>query len=529
MAMSGIKQTLITLAASAALISSAYAETVYNRGNNADPETLDPHKTSTVQEAHILWDMLEGLVAYDTKANVIPGVAEKWDISEDGKTYTFHLRKTAKWSNGDPVTAEDFVYSYRRILDPATGAKYANLLFPILNAEEAINGTKKLEEIGVRATDEHTLEIQLKEATPYFIALLTHQTSFPVHRKSVEKYGTDFVKPGNYVSNGAFQLTENVPNSRVKLTKNPHFHDAKNVQIDVVNYIPTPDFSAGLRRYQAGEIDTMDELPADQIKSIKETYGDQLRLGPYLGVYSLVINSSKAPFTDVRIREALSLAIDREYIAESIFSETMVPAYSFVPPGIENYTSAEASFKDDLMLDREDKAKELLKEAGYGPGQKPLKIEIRYNTTDNNRNTVVAVGDMWKKLGIETTFLNSDSKTHFAHLRDGGDFDVARYGWIADYADPQNFLFLLESTNIGFNYGKYNSPEYDRLLKEAGAEMDAKKRFDLLHQAEALFMKDIPWIPLVYYGNMKLISPKITGYNQNLRGVYPSRFLTKAQ
>lgn len=523
----GLRRIFFITAASLALIAGAAAEVVYNRGNNADPETLDPHKTSTVQEAHILWDLTEGLVAYNTKAEVIPGVAEKWEVSENGKTYTFALRKDAKWSNGDPVTAEDFVYSYRRMLNPETGAKYANILFPILNAEEIVNGKKKPEELGVAAPDDYTVVITLKEPTPYFIQLLTHQTSAPVHRKSIEKFGTDFVKPGNFVTNGAFMLAENVPNSRVKLVKNPHFHDAKNVQIDVVNVIPTPDFSAALRRYQAGEIDTMDELPADQIKAIKKNFGSQIVLGPYLGVTSMVVNTSKAPFSDVRIRQALSLVIDREFITENIWNETMVPAYSFVPPGIPGYTPAEASFKDDLPLDREEEAKKLLKEAGYGPGLKPLKIEIRYNTTDNNRNTVVAIGDMWKKIGAEVTFLNSDTKTHFAHLRDGGDFDVARYGWIADYPDPQNFLFLVEANNIGFNYGKYNNPEYDKLMAESAQEIDLQKRAKILHKAEEVFMRDLPWIPFMYYGNMKLISPKIKGYHDNPRGVYPSRFLTK--
>ncbi len=529
MAISWMKGALFAAAATLALTSAASAEVVYNRGNNADPETLDPHKTSTVQESHILRDLLEGLVAYNNNADIVPGVAEKWAVSDEGKTYTFTLRPDAKWSNGDPVTASDFVYSYRRILNPETGAKYANILYPILNAAQVNKGEKKPEELGVTAPDEKTVVIKLHSATPYFLELLTHQTSLPVHKGSIEKNGKDFVKPGVYVSNGAYALADFVPNSRVKLVKNKYFHDVKNVQIDVVNIIPHPDFAAGVRRFQAGELDSMDDLPADQIKSLKERFGGQVVLGPYLGIWAFPINSSKPPFDDARVRKALSLMIDREYIADRIFGETMVPAYSFVPPGVKGYTPAFADFKDMSPIDREDEAKKLLKEAGYGPGLKPLKIEIRYNTNENNKNTVVAAGDMWKQIGIETTFLNTDSKTHFAHLRDGGDFDVARYGWIADYADPQGFLFLLEADNKGFNYGKYNNPEFEKLMKGAAKELDPAKRMQMLHDAEKIFMTDVPWIPIVYYGTKNLISPKLKGFNQNLRGVYLSRYLKKEQ
>jgi oligopeptide transport system substrate-binding protein len=241
------------------------------------------------------------------------------------------------------------------------------------------------------------------------------------------------------------------------------------------------------------------------------------------------VNSSKAPLNDVRVRQALSMAMDREFIAEQIWGGTMLPGYSFMPPGVGNYGEpAFMDYKSTSPIDREEKAKELLKEAGFGPG-KPLKVEIRYNTTDNNRNTVVAVADQWKQIGVESTFINTDGKTHFAHLRDGGDFDIARYGWIADYSDPENFLFLLKSDNKGFNAGKYNNPEFDGLLRQAAAELDLKKRADIMKKAEAIAMKDMPWIPVMYYGKSHLISPKIKGFEHNTRGVYPSRFLSKVQ
>jgi len=529
---SWIKRTALAAIATTALLGAfnpAFAEVVYNRGNTADPETLDTHKTSTVQEAHILRDMLEGLVTYNAKGEAVPGQAEKWEVSDDGKTYRFILRDGLKWSNGDPVTAEDFVYSYRRIMDPATGAKYANILYPIKNAEKINKGQVKPEELGVKAVDPKTVEITLEAPTPYFIELLTHQTSLPVHKASVEKFGKDFVKPGNMVTNGAYKLAEFAPNSHIKLVKNENYWDAKNVKIDTVNVIPHPDLAAAVRRYEAGELDSMDELPADQIKSLKERFKDQVKLGPYLGTWFLVVNSSKAPFNDVRVRQALSMLVDREFIAEQIWGQTMQPAYSFMPPGVGNYGEpAYMSYKDQSPIDREEAAKKLLTEAGFGPG-KPLKVQIRYNTTDNNRNSVIAISEQWKQAGIETSFINTDGKTHFAHLRDGGDFDIARYGWIADYSDPNNFLFLAKSDNKGFNYGKYNNPQFDKLLDDAAKELDLKKRADLMKQAEAILMKDMPWIPIMYYGKSNLISPKIKGFVQNTRGVYPTRFLSKTQ
>jgi oligopeptide transport system substrate-binding protein len=331
------------------------------------------------------------------------------------------------------------------------------------------------------------------------------------------------------VTNGAYKLAEFVPNSHIKLVKNENYYDAKNVQIDTVNYFPTPDFAAMVRRYEAGELDTTDDVPADQMKSLKERFKDQVKLGPYLGTWYMVVNSAKAPFSDVKVRQALSMLIDREFIAEQIWGQTMQPGYSFMPPGVGNYGEpAYMSYKDQSPIDREEAAKKLLTEAGFGAG-KPLKVEIRYNTTDNNRNTVIAISEQWKQAGIETSFINTDGKTHFAHLRDGGDFDVARYGWIADYSDPNNFLFLLKSDNKGFNYGKYNNPEFDKLLDDAAKELDLKKRADMMKKAEAILMKDMPWIPIMYYGKSNLISPKIKGFVQNTRGVYPTRFLSKTQ
>ena len=521
-----MRKLLLGLAAACLLATSAAAETVYRRGNDADPETLDVHKASTVAEGVILADLYEGLVVYDAKGDVVPGAAASWTTSPDGLTWTFALRPDGRWSNGDPVTADDFVFAYRRIMDPATGAKYANILFPIRNAQGVNQGKVKPEELGVAAKDPRTLVITLERSTPYFLELLSHHTSLPMHRASMERDAAAFVQPGRLVSNGAYVLKGFVPNDHITAQKNPYFHDAKDVRIDTVEYYPTSDLASAVRRYQAGELDSLADLPADQIKSLKSRFGDQVVLGPYLGVTALIVNLGKKPLDDPRVRRALSLVIDREFLAGEVWGETMQPAYGLVPPGIANYRAPPVLEGRDLSpIEREDRAKALLKEAGYGEGGKPLSVEIRYNTTDNNRNTATAIADMWRGIGVQTTFVNTDAKTHFAYLRDGGSFDVARYGWIGDYSDPQNFLFLVESDNAGFNAGHYANPVYDALMKRAADERDMTRRADILFEAESLFLKDLPWIPLMYYGTKNLISPRLHGFHQNLRGASPTRFL----
>lgn len=521
-----MRVTALAAALMAATSITAVAEVVYHRGNTADPETLDQHKTSTTYEAHILRDLYEGLVAYGADGQIIPGVASEWKVSDDGKTYTFMLRDDAKWSNGDPVVAGDFVFSLQRIMNPETGAKYANVLYPILNAEKVNKGEAKPEELGVKALDDHTLEIALESPTPYFIDLLGHQTGLPVHPASVEKFGSDFVKAENIVTNGAFTLAEFVPNAHVKAVKNPHFHDADQVKIDTVFFYPTEDRGAALRRFQAGELHTNNDAPTEQVAFMRENLGDQFHVAPYLGTYYYALNHEDEVLKNPDVRQALSMAIDREFLADEIWGSTMVAGYSFVPPGIGNYGDpAYADYKDMSQIDREEKAIELLTNAGFGPDN-PVELTINYNTSENHKNTAVAIADMWKPLGVNVKLINTDTKTHYAMLRDRQDFDVARAGWIGDYSDPQNFLFMVESDNDGFNYARYNNPEYDALMDEAAVTVDLEKRADILKKAEELFMRDLPFIPMMYYGSMNLVSDKMAGFEDNLLNIHPSRWMS---
>ena len=504
----------------------AFAEVVYNRGNSGDPESLDPHKTSTVNEAHILRDLFEGLVMQDKDANTIPGAAESWTVSDDGTVYTFKLRQGATWSDGSPVTADDFVYSFRRLEDPATAAEYASMLYVIKGAEDVNTGKGKPEDMGVKAIDANTLEVTLNAPTPYFLEMLTHQATYAVNKASIEKLGADWIKPGNLVSNGAYTLAEFVPNDHIKLVKNPAFHDAANVKIDVVNYIPTEDRSTAMKRFEAGEIDSNDDIPTEQMAELKAKFGDQLRFGPYLGTYYYAIKTDKEPWSNPKLRRAVSMAIDRDFLAEKVWQNAMIPGYSMVPPGIEGYTSAMADFAEMSQIDREDEAKKVLEELGYGP-DKPLKLEIRYNTSENHKNTAVAIQEQLKPLGIDVSMINTDMKTHYGHLEQKGDFDVARAGWIADYKDPESFLGVSRKAS-GNNYSNYNSPKFEELMDKAAADGGKpEERMKDLSEAERVLIDDVGQIPLLYYSYKNLVSSKLHGFDGNVMDVHPTRFISK--
>ncbi|MCA3555701.1 peptide ABC transporter substrate-binding protein [Aestuariivirga sp.] len=504
----------------------AFAEVVYNRGNSADPESLDPHKTSTTYEANILRDLFMGLMVQDAKAEVQPGAAESYTVSADGKTWTFKLREGALWSDGQPVTADDFVFSWRRLVDPATASEYAYMLAPVVNAEDITAGKMKPDQLAVKAIGPGTFEVTLKAPTPYFLEMLTHQATYPVSKASIDKLGADFVKPGNLVSNGAFVLKEFVPNDHIKLARNDKFYDAANVRIDTVNFIPTEDRSTAVKRFEAGEIDSNDDLPTEQLADLRAKFGDQIRIGPYLGTYYYAFKTDKKPWDNVKLRAAVSQAIDRDYLAEKVWQNTMIPAYSFVPPGIAGYGMRTTDYAGKSQLDREDEARKVLAELGYGP-DKPLKMEIRFNTSENHKNTAVAIQEQLKPLGIDVTLVNTDTKTHYGLLEQRGDFDIARAGWIADYKDPENFLALCK-TGTGNNYALYSNKDYDDLMAKAAAAATPGDRMKALSDAEAIGVaRDHCVVPLLYYSYHNLVSNKLRGWEDNVMDVHPTRFLSK--
>jgi oligopeptide transport system substrate-binding protein len=418
------------------------------------------------------------------------------------------------------------VFSWQRLVNPETAAEYAYMLAPVVNAEDITAGKKKPEELGIKAVDDHTLEVQLNAPTPYFLEMLTHQATYAISKANVEAKGADFSKPGNLVSNGAYSLAEFVPNDHIKLMKNPNFYEAGSVKIDVINYIPTEDRSTAIKRFEAGELDMNDDMPLEQLNDLRAKFGDQIKIGPYLGTYYYVFKTTKAPWDNVKLRHAISEAIDRDYLAEKVWQNSMIPAYSFVPPGISGYETRTTEYAEKSQLDREDEAKKVLAELGYGP-DKPLKMEIHYNTSENHKNTAVAIQEQLKPLGIEVSLLNTDTKTHYGLLEQHGDFDIARAGWIADYKDPENFLALCK-TGTGNNYAEYSNKDYDDLMAKAAAAATPEDRMKSLSDAEGVGVaRDLCVVPLLYYSYHNIVSPKIKGWEANVLDVHPTRFMSK--
>ncbi|HFD13076.1 MAG TPA: peptide ABC transporter substrate-binding protein [Crenotrichaceae bacterium] len=502
---------------------------VLRRGNGAEPQTLDPHRAEGVPAANILRDLYEGLVSETPDGQLIPGVAESWEISANASRYIFHLRNTARWSNGDEITADDFVYSFRRSINPATGSSYSQVLSCIVNVKQIIAGHMGIEKLGVKALDKHTLEITLNAPTPYFLSLLTHSTTYPVHRKTVEAWHGHFSRPDRLVSNGAYTLANWVVQSQITLDKNPHYWDASNTRVDRVVYYAIDDASQELQRYWAGELDWTESIPVGQVDWVRSKFGDQLRIAPYLGTYYYGLNVTRAPFKDQpELRHALWLAIDRDTIVSKITAAGELPAYSWVPPGVLHYQVQSTPDQNWSVQQRLSEARRLYRQAGYS-AEHPLKLQLLYNTSDNHKRIALAVSSMWKKaLGVETELINEEWKVFLDHRKQLAQTQVVRGGWIADYNDAWSFAELLQSDNPMNNSG-YSSPEYDALLSRASTETDAEKRQQLLQHAERVMLSDMPIIPIFFYVSKSLIKPAIKGFESNIMDHHYSKHLSLDQ
>lgn len=496
---------------------------VLRRGNGAEPGTLDPSKAQGVPAANILRDLYEGLVSEAPDGALEPGGAKSWQISDDRKTYTFHLREDARWSNGKPVVAGDYVYGMRRTVDPATGSVYANILAPIKNAEAIIAGKKPPETLGVTAVDEHTLRIQLKAPTPYLLGLLTHSTTYPQYRPAVERYGESFTQPGHAVTNGAYVIKDWVVASRIVLEANPHYWDADNVGVGRVEYYPIENSASALKRYQAGELDWTETVPIPQLETIREHIPGQLKTTPTLANYYYGLNLTKPPFKNApKLRQALSMAIDREVIVDKITRGGEIPAYSWVPPAVSDYHSARFDYADMSPEQRHAQARKLYRAAGYSDDH-PLHVQIRYNTMEAHKKIASVIAAMWKKvLGVDVTLINEEWKVFLQHVAERKVTEVYRAGWVGDYDDPYTFLELLGS-DFGINGTGYANPRYNALLKQAAHTPGGDKRKALLHKAEAVMLADHPVIPLYFSTGKRLIKPYVKGYVGNAMGHYYSK------
>ncbi|MBD3898206.1 peptide ABC transporter substrate-binding protein [Halomonas sp. ML-15] len=489
-----------------------------------EPASLDPHKISGTWENDVAGDLFEGLITEAADGERIPGVAESWEISDDGTVYTFHLRENARWSDGEPVSAEDFVFAFRRILNPATAADYAYLLYPVKNAEAVYTSEADPETLGIEALDDHTLQITLERSTPYFLDQLSHYTAYPVPRHVVEEHGDAWSRPGNMVSNGPFALERWQSQTRIEAVRNAHYHSHDDVALDRVIYFPIEERNTALNRFRAGEIDVARDFPTQQYGWLQDNLPDATQTAPFLGIYYFVVNSRDGhPTADPRVREALSLATRREVITEQILGTGEEPAYSFVPPGVSHYEPQQPEWVELSQDERMARASELMQDAGYGPDN-PLELMLRYNTSEDHRRVSIALGAMWEPLGVEVDLYNSEVAVHYTDLRQG-DFDVGRAGWIGDYNDAQNFLSLLES-GVANNYGAYSNPEFDALMAQAADTQDLDERGEIMAQAERLALDDAAVLPIYYYVSRNLVNPALQGWENNIEDIHRSRWVS---
>ena len=505
------------------VVAAETGEAVFHRGNREEPDSLDPHVSLSVFDANITLDLFVGLTTLDAGGRTVSGAATDWTVSPDGRVYTFNLRPGMVWSDGTPLTAEDFVYSLRRALAPETASMSAYLLYPIKNAVEVNTGRSSGESLGVRAVNPDTVEIRLRHPAPYMPGVLTQPVGVPVPRHVVEEHGRTWSRPGHMVSNGAFVLAEWVPNHHVRLVKNELFYDAAGVALEEVFFYPLGNVSAALNRFRAGTLDSNPGFSDNKLGWLRENLPDSVRLGPTLTTVYLALNMDKPPLHDPRVRRALALAIDREKIVTRLRKREEPAAYSLVPPGIESYGApSQASFKNMPMEQRLDEAVRLLNSAGYGP-ENPLEIDILYIAAGGWKKTGIVVASMWRAVGVRARLMSCDGKVHTSSLQIG-DFEVGLTSWGADFADASNFLEIQKSSSAA-NFPRWSNEIYDRLLDEADLQPDPVVRVDLLHQAEAVLMEDLPIVPLYHPGSASLVAPHVEGWVDNSLDVHASRYL----
>ncbi|MEZ9056974.1 ABC transporter substrate-binding protein [Vibrio pelagius] len=484
------------------------------RGNGTEVATIDPHKSQGVPESHVIRDLLEGLVNQDGDGNTIPGVAESWETT-DNKTFTFHLRKDAKWSNGDPVTAQDFVYSWQRAVDPATASPYAWYMeyTKMANAKDIVAGKKDKSELGVKAVDANTLVVELETAVPYFVMMMGHTTMKPVHQATVEKYGDQWTKPEHFVGNGAFSVDKWIVNERLVLKRNEQYWDNDKTVLNKVTFLPIENQVAEMNRFLSGEIDFTNELPTEHFKRLKKEHAEDVSVAGNLCTYYYIFNTKKAPFDDVRVRKAISYAIDRDIVTGAILAQGQKPAYFLTPEITAGFNPELPDYGKITQKERNAEAARLLEEAGYGKDN-PLNFNLLYNTSENHKKIAVALGSMWKKtLGLSVTLENQEWKTYLSS-KDSGDFEVARAGWCGDYNEASSFLTLMKSNNTTGGV-HYDSKAYDQIIDKALNSTSEKEREALYLEAEALMAKDMPIAPIYQYVKSRLLNPHVGGFPLN--------------
>ncbi|WP_333585563.1 peptide ABC transporter substrate-binding protein [Phenylobacterium sp.] len=497
-------------------------------GNNTEPATLDPQQSNLIDEFQVIGDLNVGLTTDAPDGTPIPALAERWEVSADGLVWTFHLRE-ARWSDGAPITADDFVFAYRRILAPQTASIYAYLVFLLKNGAQVNAGEAPPQALGARALNPRTLELTLDHPAPYLPEMLKHLSFFPVPRHVVEAKGEAWVRPGNYVSSGPYQLVSWRLGEYIEVTRNPYFWDADKVCVDTVRYYPTPDQVTAERRVAAGELDINTGFQSNRLSRIREAMPGYARTHISLATSYLSFNTRGVPaFRDPRVRKALSAAIDRDFITDKLLRAGQVPAYAFVPPGTANYVASgpQTSFAGQTLEARQALARDLLRQAGYGP-EWPLEVEIKTGNTPDSTLMMQAIQADWQAVGVKVRLVQNEGQIAFAAYR-MRDFQVGAMSWYADYNDPLTFLELLKSDTGAQNYGDYANPAYDALLAAANGEPDLEARARLLAEAEALMLSEDALVPLLFVVNKALVAPRVTGWVDNIANFHRARWLCVA-
>lgn len=511
-----------TLLLTACSNDNASDEKTFHRGNVMEPGTIDPHKMEIISEFNIAYDLFEGLTTYGPDGRHRMGAAERVEFSEDGLTLTFHLREGLLWSDGVPLTAMDFVAGMRRHFDPMTASQSAHWRYIVKGARAVNTGEVPPEQLGVSAPDARTVVVELESPDPYFLDRIAAPWAYPLPRHAFENFGSDWVKSANIVSNGAFKLVQHLPHERIKVVKNNLYRAADDVRLDAIIYYPTTDSNAALNQFRAGELDYSDRVPLDKIDYMREVVPDALRIGPELSVTYITFNTTRKPFDDLRVRRALSIAIDRDVLAKAIMALDQVPAHRFVPYEIENYTSADLAFAGEAMEARRTEAVQLLAEAGFTP-ENPLEFEVRIRQGTDNRRIGIELLNMWKKIGTEPKMLVTDAATHYNDLF-AKNYDVGDSGWIGN-VDPESFFLDFRDANPERNSAGYGSDVYRAYLHAAFEESDIAKRNELVAKAEQVFINDMPVTPILFAMRGKLVNPKLKGFEENGVNIHLGRYL----
>lgn len=511
---------LIAFLTSALPLSSGAEEQVFRINNMVEPESLDPGVVTGVPEHRILSNLFEGLTTTDPKdLSPRPGMAASWTVSKDGLVYTFKLRD-ARWTDGTPVTAHDFIYAWERVLNPKMAAKYAQQLFYVKNGEDYNKGrVTDFSQVGVKALNDHTLQVTLRCPTAYFLDLTSFYTLYPVPRRAIEAHGKDWAKPGNILSNGPFRLVSWVPQKEVFLEKNPQHWDAANSKLQKVVFIPTDDVNTAFKQFLAGESDWVPQVPTAQIDSARGR--PEFYVSPYLGTYYFRFNVTKPPVNDVRVRKALSMAVDRESLTKFVTKAGQIPSSAFVPAGMRGYEGVKG-LPFDVSA-----ARRLLAEAGYPEGKGFPRTELLYNTNELHRVITQAVQQMWKdNLGIQVDLVNVEWKVYLAR-QSSLDYQVSRSGWIGDYVDPNTFLDMW-ITGGGNNQTGWSNKRYDDLISQAACKIvNAKDRMRALQEAEKIFVVDeVPIMPLFTYVNTGMLSRRVQGWWANILDQHPLKYIS---